>query len=122
MLHGFRRWYEKRGVLRHQGQRVSRHYYDIHSMLQSGKIESTLSDVDLARDCVRHAKMFFGSPDLDLETAHPGSFALSPNEGMVGDLRRDYERMAGMIIGAAPAFESVMESVRTLEDRLNGKG
>jgi len=122
MLHGLRRWYEKRGVLRHQGQRVSRHYYDIHSMMQSGKIESTLSDFDLARDCVRHAKMFFGSPDLDLETAHPGSFALSPNEGMVGDLRRDYERMAGMIIGAAPAFESVMESVRTLEDRLNGKG
>ncbi len=122
MLHGLRRWYERRGILRHQGQRVSRHYYDIHSMMHSGKIESTLSDFDLARDCVRHAQMFFGSLDLDLESAHPGSFALAPNEGMLGDLRRDYGRMAGMIIGPVPAFESVMESVRALEKRLNGKG
>jgi hypothetical protein len=119
MLHGLRRWYERRGVLRHQGQRVSRHYYDIHSMLLSGKIEKALSDFDLGRDCVRHAQMFFGSPDLDLETAHPGTFALTPNEGMNGELRRDYERMAGMIIGPVPAFENVIESIRTLEDRLN---
>ncbi len=119
MLHGLRRWYEKRGVLRHQGQRVSRHYYDVHSMLLSGRINKALSDLALGRDCVRHAQMFFGSPDLDLETAHPGSFALAPNEGMLGDLRRDYERMAGMIIGQAPAFNNVIESIRTLEERLN---
>jgi hypothetical protein len=120
MLHGLRRWYERRGVLRHQGQRVSRHYYDVHSMLLSGKIEKALSDFNLGQDCVRHARMFFGSPDLDLETARPGSFALIPNESMARDLRRDYERMTGMIIGPAPAFESVIESVRALEEHLNG--
>ncbi len=121
MLHGLRRWYERRGVLRHQGQRVSRHYYDVHSMLLSGKIEKALSDFNLGQDCVRHARMFFGSPDLDLETARPGSFALIPNESMARDLRRDYERMTGMIIGPAPAFESVVESISTLEERLNRK-
>ena len=119
MLHGLRRWYERRGVLWHQGQRVSRHYYDVHSMLLSGKIEKALSDFDLGRDCVRNARMFFGSPDLDLEKAHPGIFALVPSEGMIGDLRRDYERMAGMIIGPAPAFNSVIESIHALEERLN---
>lgn len=35
------------------------------------------------------------------------------------DLRRDYERMAGMIIGPVPAFENVIESTRALEERLN---
>jgi Nucleotidyl transferase AbiEii toxin, Type IV TA system len=29
ILHGLRRWYDHRGQLRHGGQRVSRHYYDV---------------------------------------------------------------------------------------------
>lgn len=35
ILHGVRKWFESRGVLRAQGQRVSRHYYDVHRILQS---------------------------------------------------------------------------------------
>jgi len=34
-------------------------------------------------------------------------------------LRRDYDRMAGMIIGDAPAFENVMDSDTALEVELN---
>ncbi len=30
ILHGLRRWFDKRGELRGGGQRVSRHYYDLH--------------------------------------------------------------------------------------------
>ncbi len=119
MLHGLRRWYEKRAVIRHQGERVSRHYYDVHCMMQSETAERALSNPDLALDCARHARMFFGSPDLDLATARPGSFALTPSEAMTRDLRRDYERMTGMIIGPAPGFESVIESIHTLEEQLN---
>jgi len=85
----------------------------------SEKIEKASSNFDLGLDCGRHARMFFGSPDLDLATARPGSFALNPDEGMTRDLRRDYERMTGMIIGPAPAFESVIESIHTLAERLN---
>ena len=119
MLHGLRRWYERRGVIRHQGQRVSRHYYDVHCIVKSEIAERTVSNIDLALDCARHAQMFFGSPDLDLPTAHPGSFALTPSEGMTRDLQRDYERMTGMIIGPVPGFDNVIESIRTLEERLN---
>ena len=35
IAHGLRRWYERRGILRQAGQRVSRHYYDLHCLLQS---------------------------------------------------------------------------------------
>lgn len=35
IAHGLRRWYERRGVLRQEGQRVSRHYYDLHCLLNS---------------------------------------------------------------------------------------
>ncbi len=119
MLHGLRRWYEKRGVIRHQGQRVSRHYYDVHCIAQSEISRRALGNHDLALDCARHARMFFGSPDLDLATARPGSFTLTPSGGMIRDLRRDYERMAGMVIGPTPKFESVIESIHALEEQLN---
>ena len=54
--------------------------------------------------------MFFNSPDLGLDRANPGSFSLMPAEEMIEDLRRDYSRMAGMIIGDPPEFDEVMVS------------
>jgi len=62
---------------------------------------------------------FFGSPDLGLDTAAPGTYVLGPTD-MLADLRRDYERMAGMIIGAVPEFDEVIQSVREVERRVNG--
>ena len=32
IVHGLRRWFDKRGELRGGGQRVSRHYYDLHRL------------------------------------------------------------------------------------------
>ena len=49
--------------------------------------------------------MFFGGPDLGLDTAAPGTYTLGTTGDMLADLRRDYERMAGMIIGAVPEFD-----------------
>jgi hypothetical protein len=119
ILHGVRKWFENRGVLRYQGQRVSRHYYDVHRMLQSDLIEKTVGDRGLAADCAAHARMFFNSPDLGLGTAAPGTFSLNPISGMAEELRRDYGRMTGMIIGDAPRFEDVMVSIASLEAELN---
>jgi hypothetical protein len=73
----------------------------------------------MAEDCVRHARMFFNRPDLDLATASPGSFALTPHGGMLDDLRRDYEAMSGMIFGPIPAVDTVVASIAELEHRLN---
>jgi nucleotidyltransferase AbiEii toxin of type IV toxin-antitoxin system len=59
ILHGLRRWWERRGELRAAGQRVSRHYYDVHSLLASPRGEEFAADAAMAVDCVRHARMFF---------------------------------------------------------------
>jgi Nucleotidyl transferase AbiEii toxin, Type IV TA system len=73
IIHGLRRWYERRGVLRQEGQRVSRHYYDLHCLMTSDKGQAALASPDLALDCVRHARMFFDRPDYDLASAVAGS-------------------------------------------------
>ena len=120
ILHGLRRWFDARQVLRAGGQRVSRHYYDVHQLIAAGTGAAALANPELGRDCVAHARMFFNSRDLDLAHAEPGSFSLMPAEAMIDDLRRDYAAMSGMIFGEIPAFEAVLDSVAKLEHQLNG--
>ena len=119
ILHGLRRWWERRGELRGGGQRVSRHYYDVHSLLTSPKGEEFAVDAAMAADCVRHARMFFNRPDLDLATAAPGTFALMPEGDMLERIRTDYIAMSGMIFGEIPEFEQIIQSVNDLETRIN---
>jgi Nucleotidyl transferase AbiEii toxin, Type IV TA system len=120
ILHGLRRWWDRRGELRGGGQRVSRHYYDVHRLLASETGEGFISDSGMAADCVRHARMFFNRPDFDLATAAPGSYALVPHDEMLTNLEQDYRAMSGMIFGEAPAFRAIIDSIVNLEKRLNG--
>lgn len=119
ILHGLRRWFDARQVLRAGGQRVSRHYYDVHQLMAAGTGASALANPELGVDCVAHARMFFNSRDLDLGHAEPGSFSLMPSDAMIADLRRDYGAMAGMIFGNVPDFDAILESVEKLQHTLN---
>lgn len=119
IAHGLRRWYERRGELRQEGQRVSRHYYDLHCLLESDAGKAALSDLGLGADCVRHARMFFDRPDYDLTSAVPRSFAITPIARMVDALARDYENTRAMIFGVPPSFDEILKSARQIEDALN---
>ena len=119
ILHGLRRWFERRGELKGGGQRVSRHYYDVYRLLASEAGRKAADDLEMAQDCVRHARMFFNRPDFDLASATPGSFALAPHDKMLDVLRRDYEAMAGMIFGAVPRIDDVLSAISEFEQRLN---
>ena len=119
IAHGLRRWYERRGALRQEGQRISRHYYDLHCLVRSDVGSATLADPRLGTDCVRHARVFFDRPDYDLASARSGTYAVTPVPGMVEALRRDYEDMSAMIFGEAPAFADVMDSIRKIDAMVN---
>ena len=120
ILHGLRQWHDRRGELRHGGQRVSRHYYDVHQLEQAPLAATWEADHALATDCVRHARLFFGSSDLGLDAAQPGTLTLVPGPAMREALRRDYAAMTGMVFGKVPALEAVLDSVAQLEQRVNG--
>lgn len=119
ILHGQRRWYERRGVLRADGHRVSRHYYDVYRLIRSDVGPRAIADRELGLDCAHHARMFFNSPDLDLANAVPGSLALVPPEGMEEALRRDYDAMVGMIFGSVPTLDEVLAAIEELEAKVN---
>ena len=119
ILHGLRRWYEKRSELRGGGQRVSRHYYDLHALLNSPVGGKAIRDPALCTECVAHARLFFNRPDFDLASAESGRFALIPRGDMVTALGRDYQAMSSMIFGQPPAFDAIIKSIRELEVSLN---
>lgn len=122
ILHGLRQWHDRRGELRHGGQRVSRHYYDVHQLMQAPLAAVWQNDQALAIDCARHARLFFGSADLGLDSAAPGSFTLAPSPAMRETLERDYKAMAGMVFGDIPPFDTVLDSAARFERIVNGAG
>ena len=82
ILHGLRRWIDIKGSLRQDGHRISRSYYDLHQLLASEIGERAVNDLALGADCVAHARIIFRRPAFDLASAHPPTFALTPEDDM----------------------------------------
>jgi hypothetical protein len=118
ILHGMTFYFEAKGVLRGNG-RMSRHYYDVHQLINAPVGETACTDNVLIEDCLRHARMFFYRSNTGLDAAERGSFRLRPTEPMLDALRKDYEAMAAMIFGEVPDFEKVLDSVARAEEQLN---
>lgn len=119
ILHGLRRWYDSKGVLRNGGNRISRHYYDLHELMQSEVGQAAIADTALGADCTAHARMFFNRPAFDLATAVAPTFALMPEGDMYDALKQDYAAMSGMIFGESPSYAAVIESISSLQLQVN---
>jgi hypothetical protein len=119
ILHGLRQWFDRRGLLRHGGQRVSRHYYDTYQLLENKDSLSWLEDHGLATDCATHARLFFGGTDLGLDQAVRGTFTLLPNAPMREALRADYRAMTAMIFDEVPPLEAIFVRIEELEHTVN---
>ena len=77
------------------------------------------TDHRLAADCATHARLFFGSPDLGLDSAAAGTFTLTPDAAMHDALGRDYAAMSGMIFGDIPPLDTVLADVAALQKAIN---
>lgn len=119
IAHGLRNWFDRRGELRQDGQRVSRHHYDLHSLVGTEVGISALADLALGSDCIEHARTFFDRPDYNLVNAVAGSFSLRPAGDMINRLSQDYENTQAMIFGEAPEFKDILNSIGQIEGALN---
>jgi hypothetical protein len=118
ILHGMTFYFTEKGALRGNG-RMSRHYYDVYRLMAVSTGAKACADISLIEDCVRHARMFFYRSNTGLDLAHRGSFRLTPTKPMHDALARDYDAMSTMIFGEVPSFETVLESIANVEERLN---
>ncbi|UVO35745.1 nucleotidyl transferase AbiEii/AbiGii toxin family protein [Bradyrhizobium arachidis] len=119
ILHGQRHWFQNRGSLYKDWQRLSRHYYDVYRLVGSEYGATALADRELAESCVQHARLYFNRKPLDLDLATPGKYGNVPVDGMLAPLKADYDKMAGMIFGEIPSFDDIIARIADAEATLN---
>ncbi len=102
-------------------ERLSRHYYDLYclSLLEIG--HQALDRVDLLKRVVQHKRLFFAQAWANYETATPGTLRLVPPSERLNALRQDYDAMQTMIFGEPPRWDTILQKLRELEDRINSR-
>ena len=119
ILHGRHCHFRDRGKVYRNAKRESRHYYDL-AMMADEVGPRALADGALLRDVVTHSSLAFRSGWMRFEEAERGDLLIVPPEGVLPDLKRDYEAMTGMILGDAPGFDWVMAKIGEIADRYEG--
>lgn len=99
--------------------RMSRHYYDMAMMIDHEAKSRAMDSLSLLGEVAHHKSVFFKAASAKYEDAKPGTLRLLPHEALEAKLRRDYAGMQEMIIGDAPDFDKILESIASLEQEIN---
>ena len=90
-------------------------------MLAQGAIRAeALADMALLAQVVRHKATFYPSAWAQYARASPGNLRLLPVETRGAALERDYRSMGVMIFGEPPPFGTIMGTLASLEQEING--
>jgi hypothetical protein len=99
--------------------RHSRHYYDLALLASSNIKDIALGKLDLLHEVIAFKQRFYRSAKAQYEKAVPGSFRLLPDTGLLKVLDEDYSKTKEMIFGTPTSFDSIIETLRALEDEIN---
>lgn len=103
-----------------RGDRMSRHYYDLFSLIRRGIADEAVADRGLFERVAAHRAVFFRYTWMDYGTLQPGTLRLLPDAGQRETWERDYAAMRGsMFFGEAPAFDEILRVVGEFERRFN---
>jgi hypothetical protein len=98
--------------------RLSRHYYDLCRLIQSGVGDEARGEPELFARIVAHREIYFRYTWVDYETLKPGALRLVPPDDQIDDWRSDYEDMAAeMFSDEVPTFDEIVRVVREFEQR-----
>lgn len=100
-------------------QGMSRHYYDLFSMMDTPIYEKSLEKVSLLKDVSEHKSLYFKANWAHYEEAKAGSLRLVPRDEQVSQLKTDYRQMQEMFFEDPPSFESILDKLKTVEDKIN---
>jgi hypothetical protein len=97
----------------------SRHYSDMAALARHAIAERALASDDLRQRVANWKSRFFAAHWARYDLARPGTFRLAPPKSRLAELRKDYQAMRDMFLDEPPSFESMLETVRDLENRIN---
>lgn len=100
--------------------RMSRHLYDVHRMMQTPTADEALADDVLYETVIEHRKTFIGLKGFDYNTLHKPTLKILPPDSIYAVWKKDYEIMQEeMIYGKSVPFEEIIRDVKELNMRIN---
>lgn len=98
--------------------RYARHYHDMARLAESPVAERALADVDLRKRVVAHKSVYFRSASAHYELAVPPTLRLIPDPERIPDLQKDHDAMVPMFFAPPPPLSQILETLRSLESRI----
>jgi hypothetical protein len=109
-----------------EGERYSRHWYDLDRLARAGIAEAAIRDRRLAVEVAQHKEDFWRATDADGQPISyaqviNGELQLVPTAASREALEADYRAMtdSGMLRGEIPSFPELLERIALLEQQCN---
>ncbi len=103
-------------------ERMSRHLYDLHKMIDSPFADEALDDTELYTQLMQHREWYMRISWVDYESLAPKTISFLPPAEVIEDYRKDYQFMQEqMIYEAAPDFDEIIRSLTMLQEKIRDK-
>lgn len=119
ILHGWHCGYRDAGRLPREGQRLSRHYYDVATMATSTIAENAIYNTALFNNVTTHAQRLFRRGWMKLDQIATDGIKLVPQDGLYRSLEADYRAMREMLFGDIPSFSTLVDHIGVVEKQFN---
>ena len=101
-------------------QRIARHAYDLHQMMQSGVGAKALADLKLLKRVAQHKTFFYNQAEVDYNAAANGGLkVVSTDHPRQKEIAEDYAAMRDFFMFQPPNFEDILESLKIIEQHAN---
>lgn len=123
-----RTFWEKATILHHEANRpehlempprYSRHYYDLYRMSAAPVKESAFSNLELLQKITEFKMKFYPRGWARYQEAVPKTLKLVPPQYRMPALAADYASMRDMLYGDIPSFDTIMDSMKKLENEIH---
>jgi Nucleotidyl transferase AbiEii toxin, Type IV TA system len=105
-------------------QRMSRHLYDIHKMLNTGILAQVLADHELFNSLLQHREWYSRISWVDYKSMIHTKIAFLPVEEIINDYKNDYAVMCEQMIYEEnpPAFDTIIANLKNLQVTIRSWG
>jgi hypothetical protein len=112
----------KPDVSKIRSERMSRHLYDLSSMIDTDAEAKALRDEELCHEIIHHRKSYQRIGWVKYETLGYGTVSFIPPDAIMDLYRNDYKTMQEqMIYAGAPDFDQIIGRLKSLQDKLRAK-
>lgn len=98
----------------------SRHYYDIHELVNRGFSDKAIEEIALLTEVADHKDIYYRQQWSRYDLArNPRTLELLPHTDIESAIAADYVDMQEMIYGELPTFDEILQTLRQLQSQIN---